>query len=131
MGYHGCDMSVYDKVVHRGELMRGSENDYDWLGPGVYFWQESEERAWRWAREPWQKEIKEPAVIQAEISLGYCMDLLRERHREELKLAYEHLRLRCMRSKIPLPENSVKFTPAHVSAKRTISRLPYGLQNAS
>ena len=50
-----------------------SRNDYDWLGDGVYFFQDGLLRAWQWARE---RHGDEAAVIGAEIRLVDCMDLL-------------------------------------------------------
>ena len=41
IGFHGCDRSVVEKVINT--------NDYDWLGSGIYFWENNEERAWQWA----------------------------------------------------------------------------------
>ena len=41
IGFHGCDRSVVEKVI--------STNDYDWLGSGICFWENNEERAWQWA----------------------------------------------------------------------------------
>ena len=41
IGFHGCDRSVVETVI--------STNDYDWLGSGIYFWENNEERAWQWA----------------------------------------------------------------------------------
>ena len=41
IGFHGCDRSVVEKVIRT--------NDYDWLGSGIYFWENNEERAWQWA----------------------------------------------------------------------------------
>lgn len=38
LGYHGCDQSVADQVL-AGNPFRKSDNDYDWLGPGTYFWE--------------------------------------------------------------------------------------------
>ena len=43
IAYHGCDESVRDAVVMGQELKR-SENPYDWLGNGIYFWENDEQR---------------------------------------------------------------------------------------
>ena len=50
-----------------------SQNPYDWLGDGVYFFQDASERAWEWA---YSNHGKEAAVIGAEIRLVDCLDLL-------------------------------------------------------
>ncbi len=50
IGYHGCDKSVTDGVLLKGAKLRKSENDYDWLGKGTYFWEHGPERALEWAQ---------------------------------------------------------------------------------
>jgi hypothetical protein len=45
LGFHGCDESVAKEVVAKGKILRESHNNYDWLGHGVYFWENSSERA--------------------------------------------------------------------------------------
>ena len=58
-----------------------SENDYDWLGPGVYFWEANPRRGLEFAQElqRWRKgkanEIKESFVVGAVIEMGLCLDL--------------------------------------------------------
>lgn len=39
IGFHGCDQSVVDKVIAGKENLLASTNDYDWLGSGIYFWE--------------------------------------------------------------------------------------------
>jgi len=51
-----------------------SEKSYDWLGPGVYFWESDPVRAFQWACLPWRN-IKTPSVVGAVIDLGRCLDL--------------------------------------------------------
>ena len=47
--------------------MLSSDNDYDWLGNGIYFWEEAPARAYEWAK--WKFE-DDAAVIGAKIRLG-------------------------------------------------------------
>ena len=78
LGFHGCDKEVADKIISSGEDLKISENGYDWLGYGIYFWDYSPVRALAFAKESAQRhhsKIKTPAVIGAVISLGYCLDL--------------------------------------------------------
>ena len=54
-------------------------NPYDWLGNGIYFWDNSPSRALQWATELSKRPkstIKKPAVIGAILDLGRCLDLL-------------------------------------------------------
>ncbi len=97
IAYHGCDESVVRRVLLTGEHLAASENDYDWLGYGIYFWEFGPERAFEWAveqkkRDP--KRIKKPAVIGAVIQLGNCFDLLDTRATAVLDSAYDRYQSR-------------------------------------
>lgn len=76
VGYHGCDRSVAERVLLGRDHLKASDNDWDWLGTGVYFWEHTRRRALEFAQ--WKKErgeIDEAAVIGAYIHLGRCFDL--------------------------------------------------------
>ncbi len=73
LAYHGCDQSVADKVIIEGEHLQKSENSYDWLGKGIYFWEHGPNRAMEWAEK--HPDIENPAVVGAVINLGNCFDL--------------------------------------------------------
>lgn len=63
LGFHGCDEGTFDKVVRHGSELRPSTNDHDWLGNGVYFWEQNLERARSWAREQARRgAIERPTV---------------------------------------------------------------------
>jgi len=89
VGFHGCDRSVADKVIKQGEALAKSENDYDWLGNGIYFWEGSYQRALEWAKA--SKNISQPAVVGAFIKLGNCLDLLDYEHIQTVKTIYNKL----------------------------------------
>lgn len=91
IAYHGCDESVVRRVLLTGDPLSASENDYDWLGYGIYFWEFGPERALEWAVEQKKrnpKRIKKPAVIGAIIQLGNCFDLLDTRNTALLRRAF-------------------------------------------
>ena len=50
-GFHGCDQTTKEAVLH-GEISypEPSTNDYDWLGSGIYFWEQNPERALAFAQ---------------------------------------------------------------------------------
>lgn len=76
VGYHGCDRSLLERVVLNGAPLSPSENAYDWLGKGIYFWEHGLHRAQEFAA--WKHgrgDIAEPAVLGAYIHLGRCFDL--------------------------------------------------------
>jgi len=108
IGFHGCDQSVVDKVIAGKETLLASTNDYDWLGSGIYFWENNEERAMEWAVELSKRpgsSVKQPAVIGAIIDLGYCFDLTDTAYLKELKKSYDFALEFSRISGIPLPIN--------------------------
>ena len=94
IGYHGCDQSVMDQLVATRLPFKKSENGYDWLGHGMYFWENDPERAFEFAKfkkehpQKDKKNIETPSVTAAVINLGYCLDLLNSRSLQLLKFAY-------------------------------------------
>lgn len=88
LGFHGCDKSILEDVINGGKLTT-SMNDYDWLGNGVYFWENNSARALQWAQD---RKKKEPAVLGVIIDLGYCMDLIDSEFLKELRVAYDTLK---------------------------------------
>jgi hypothetical protein len=39
LGFHGCDASLQNKLLTEAAGLGPSNNDYDWLGPGINFWE--------------------------------------------------------------------------------------------
>ncbi len=77
IAYHGCDASVAHDVLEKEGSLKPSQNDYDWLGHGIYFWEHGPSRALDWARQQQVRgKIRKPAVIGAILHLGNCFDLL-------------------------------------------------------
>jgi len=77
IGFHGCEESVRDKLVNRPNEIINSNRPYDWLGHGMYFWENNYTRAQLWAEEKENNgKITKPAVLGAVIHLGYCCDFL-------------------------------------------------------
>ncbi len=94
LAYHGCDSAVGEKVLAGKEEVLLSENDYDWLGSGAYFWENSPARAMQWAKflhtHPTRSPlpIKEPFVLGAIITPGNCFDLSVATCLNLLRIAY-------------------------------------------
>lgn len=75
LGYHGCDAETAEAIIGGGS-MRQSEEDFDWLGPGAYFWEADPQRAQEWAdAKVTRGAYKRGAVVGAVIDLGNCLDL--------------------------------------------------------
>jgi hypothetical protein len=93
LGYHGCDQKVGERLL-RGIPFRASDNDWDWLGSGVYFWEANPLRAMEFATESVKRrnsKIKTPFVVGAVLDLGLCFDLTTKASIDMLRLAYGSL----------------------------------------
>src|SRR4051812_12582099 len=94
IGYHGCD-EQFCRPLLLGEQpissWKPSENDWDWLGHGIYYWEHSPQRALRWAQEQCARKGGTPAVLGAVIQLGRCFDLLDESITAVLAQSYAEL----------------------------------------
>ena len=63
-GFHGTSRASAGSILANGFDL--SRNEYDWLGEGVYFFQDAPQRALDWARERFGREA---AVVMAMIDL--------------------------------------------------------------
>ncbi|BCU77955.1 hypothetical protein [Luteolibacter sp. LG18] len=105
IAYHGCDAGVADEVFNGGSL-KPSENQYDWLGRGIYFWEHGPTRALEWAVEQKRRRrLKTPAVVGALIQLGSCFDLLDVHFTRALERGYQWMDSIHRLSGKPLPLN--------------------------
>jgi hypothetical protein len=110
LAYHGCDRSVAERLLNN-KTFRISENDYDWLGSGVYFWEANPARALASARhlkkvgKSGPARIRQPYAIGAVINLGYCLDLISTNGIEFVKEAYFDFKQYMEQSGSPMPTN--------------------------
>lgn len=97
-GFHGCDRSIAEEIINQKLTLKNSENEYDWVGNGMYFWENSPSRALEYAEnlkanpERAKHPIKDPCVIGAIIHLGNCLDLLDYENLKILKAGFELLK---------------------------------------
>ena len=108
-GFHGCDASLRDSLVNnKRKTLNYSENNYDWLGKGMYFWENDPQRALEWAKmlqahsQNESQKIKTPAVLGAVICLGNCLDFTEQENLIKIKEHYNLLK----KSGIELPKNT-------------------------
>jgi hypothetical protein len=91
LGYHGCELAVAQQILAGQSELLPSTNEYDWLGSGLYFWEDSPARALKWARDQAKQgtgKIKTPAVLGAMIDLGNCLNLIEAEHLDLVKAAH-------------------------------------------
>ncbi|HEY0308555.1 MAG TPA: hypothetical protein VGB94_10370 [Acidobacteriaceae bacterium] len=108
LAYHGCKKTVAEKLL-AGDPFTPSDNDYDWLGPGIYFWEANPKRALEWAKEMRNRKRDfegEPCVVGAVIDMGYCLDLISSNGITAVKAAHRNLEEFVRQTSSPMPENT-------------------------
>lgn len=100
LGFHGTDESVVDKILCGDEAdLKKSENPWEWLGKGIYFFEYDPQRAYDFAKQvsegnAWKghSKITEPDCIGAVITLGRCLDFSVLENIDMLKIAHNNLK---------------------------------------
>lgn len=106
IGFHGCNVSVRDKLLTDPDDIRISAKPYDWLGHGFYFWENNFERAMQWAEDKKKRgQIEHPAVIGAVLNLGYCCDFLETRFINMINVYYNLMARVYRDAKKQIPSN--------------------------
>jgi hypothetical protein len=110
IGFHGCDLSVCNKLILGETRMEPSNNSYDWLGSGMYFWENNRLRALDFVTDlmtsrAHQTTIKRPAVVGAVMDLGFCLDLLDTEYISRIKASYTNLLASYKSMNLPMPQN--------------------------
>ena len=101
IGYHGTSVGAARRILSSG--FRSSRNTYDWLGDGIYFFQDAPLRAAEWARARFGADA---AVVGAEIDLDGCIDLLDIEWENVIVSGYRKYVRRAARSGVPIPRQT-------------------------
>jgi len=111
VGYHSCDRDVGLRVLN-GEIdLEPSYNSWDWLGPGIYFWEHDPLRSLTYAVENARgtqfnrRPIATPFVLGAIIELGNCLNLVESESLEIIAEAYKGLQKLYSIANLPMPAN--------------------------
>ncbi len=94
-GFHSCDRKLGLAVLNGEKELKLSDNKYDWLGQGIYFWEQNPRRALEYAikcangEQKYNGNIENPFVIGAIIELGNCLNLIEPTSLKIVKEAYE------------------------------------------
>ncbi|MDX2111513.1 MAG: hypothetical protein SFY80_14880 [Verrucomicrobiota bacterium] len=110
LAYHGCDKSVGEALIAGSTSFKASQNDYDWLGHGIYLWENNPKRAMDWAKfmaahPTFRKRVKEPYAVGAIVDLGNCLDLTESHSLEMVSAGYDSLKAIFALDQQSLPEN--------------------------
>ena len=115
LDYHGCDEATGEAILSGRQDILPSSNDYDWLGSGAYFWENSYSRALAWAeflkknRRASTGKIDKPFVVGAIIDPGNCLDLGEDSSLEIYKRAYSVFKDYFETIDQPIPRNEPGF----------------------
>jgi hypothetical protein len=107
-GYHGTSRDSANSILQGG--FTPSNSGHDWLGPGIYFWQDAPERAWEWAQK-----YESPTVIQSQIVFEQeeAMDLLDRKWFNILSQYYPTFVNQWPVKEIPLPAQDPTRSKKH------------------
>lgn len=114
LAFHSCDREVGLKVLNGKDQLRPSENEWDWLGHGIYFWEHNPLRAYEYAKDVAQGDqkskgtINTPFVIGCIIDLGNCLNLTEPSNHAIVRASYDSLKAIYDESGLSLPANSEK-----------------------
>lgn len=95
--FHSCDRDVGIRVLNGQDDLNPSNNPWDWLANGIYFWEQNPFRALEYAEESSKRKqfnkipIETPFVLGAIIDLGNCLNLVESKSLQILTAAYEIL----------------------------------------
>lgn len=114
IGFHGCDENTRDSLLTNPDKIEISKEKYDWLGNGMYFWENNYERALQWANEKQKlRAINRPSVIGAVLQLNYCCDFLDSEYINTLKDYYKLMAAFYEVAGQPLPKNKDLSSDKH------------------
>jgi hypothetical protein len=106
VAYHGCDQRLVEQVLISGERLNKSRNNFDWLGEGIYFWENSYQRALDFAGEQQRRgKVQKIAVLGAYLHLGRCFDLTDLWATQRLESYYHMLKESMDEPGFSMPEN--------------------------
>jgi len=112
LGYHGTSREIADIILAPGDeprnRLRSRENRSDWLGDGIYFFQDAplHAREWPMLRMPEHTRIMDPVVLCAELTLDeHCLDMLDINASNFISREYVRMKAEARRRRLRLPRN--------------------------
>lgn len=109
--FYSCDKQLALDVLSGKKELDPSKNGWDWLGHGIYFWEQNPKRAWEYALENSKgkqfnkTQIKTPFVLGAIVELGECLNLVDQENIKILVEAYYGLKKTINEAGEKMPKN--------------------------
>jgi len=125
LAYHGCSLETAQQLLGGSPFLH-SVQDYDWLGSGIYFWENDILRAYQWATES-RLNFDHPSVVGAVIELGNCLDLTTQSGIAAVKRAYDEFMETSESDGVPIPVNV--DTARNPSGDKILRRLDCAVMN--
>ncbi|MHA7610335.1 hypothetical protein ACV0BM_015925 [Elizabethkingia meningoseptica] len=106
LGFHGCDESVRNELVKNPDVVKKSQESFDWLGNGFYIWENNYERALKWAKDKEERgTLTTPAVVGVVYQLDYCLDFTDSQFIDILATYYDLMKSDLEVADKELPQN--------------------------
>lgn len=111
IGFHSCDKEVGLRVLNGNDDLLPSTNKWDWLGHGIYFWEQNPYRAFEYAKENAEgkqfnkSKIETAFVLGAHIELRNCLNLVENQSLSILSEAFKGLEKLMKEAGQPMPKN--------------------------
>jgi hypothetical protein len=106
LGFHGCDQAVRDELVNNPDVVRKSQEVFDWLGNGFYIWENNYSRALKWAQDKQTRgSLSNPSVVGVVYQLDYCLDFTDSEFIDILATYYDLMKDDLIVAGKTLPEN--------------------------
>lgn len=106
LGFHGCDESVRNELVKNPDVVKKSQETFDWLGNGFYIWENNYERALKWAKDKEARgTLTTPAVVGVVYQLDYCLDFTDSQFIDVLAIYYDLMKSDLEVAEKELPQN--------------------------
>ncbi|MEA3490973.1 MAG: hypothetical protein U9R27_03655 [Campylobacterota bacterium] len=119
LGFHGCTQNVADILLgNDSPTFKKSTNEYDWLGHGMYFWENDPHRAMSFIKEQVirvnadekssiekKKEYENITVVGAVIDLAHCLNLTEIASINRVKEIHTWYTEQALKNNLELPKN--------------------------
>jgi hypothetical protein len=104
LGYHGCHILTSSGIQQPTDFLQ-SQNNYDWLGNGVYCWEYQPERALEWAQLRFGAD--NACVLEIDLTLGFCLNLVEPRFQQAIANHFKVIAEIADKTNFELPENEI------------------------